>query len=897
VTVTSTVGSKTGSQTGIIVYTVSGAPVLTSAAVGSSQVTLTWTAPTNTGYTALTGYKVYYGTTSTPGTLYSTVSGTTLSASVTSLTPGTLYYFAVKAVNIAGDSVLSNVLSATPYTTSNAPTLTTAVAGSSQVTLTWTAPTNTGYTALTGYKVYFGTVSPNTQFGVTLSASTLTVNVTSLTPGTLYYFAVKAVNIAGDSVLSNVLSATPYGVPDAPTLTTAVAGSSLVTLTWTAPTNTGYTALTGYKVYYGTTSTPGTLFSTVSGTTLSVAVTSLTPGTLYYFGIKAVNPAGDSVLSNVLSATPCTTPNAPTLTTAVAGSSLVTLTWTAPTNTGYTALTGYKVYFGTTSTPGTLFSTVSGTTLSVAVTSLTPGTLYYFAVKAVNIAGDSVLSNVLSATSYTVPGAPTLSSATAGINSAVLIWTAPTISGGSPITGYKVYFGTVSPTTQFGDTLPVTTLTVNVTNLGAGIQYHFAVTAVNAAGDSILSNERTATPYGVPNAPTLTTALAGSSLVNLTWAAPTFDGNSPITGYKVYYGTTSTPGTLFSTVSGTTLSVAVTSLTPGTLYYFGIKAVNSAGDSVLSNVLSATPYGVPDAPTLTAATPGIKNVVLTWTAPTNNGSSPITGYKVFFGTVSPNAQFGATLPATTLTVSVTALTDGTLYYFAVEAINVAGNSSSSNILSALVNTVPGVPTELSATAIYNQATLIWNAPSSTGGNAITHYNVYRGLSALFVIYIGSSTSTTYVDATASSGTTYHYKVSAVNGVGEGARSVAASILVPTLLPVTGKIVDASGKGIAGVTVALDTGTWVQTDAQGNFSIMASPGNHTLTVSGQGLETRNVAIIVSASGLVIGNISTTKATDYVFMIVIVVIIAALVVAVLFLWRKRQGKKKTNTGKPR
>ncbi|MEI6796351.1 MAG: fibronectin type III domain-containing protein, partial [Methanomassiliicoccales archaeon] len=367
--------------------------------------------------------------------------------------------------------------------------------------------------------------------------------------------------------------------------------------------------------------------------------------------------------------------------------------------------------------------------------------------------------------------------------------------------------------------------------------------------------------------------------------------------YKVYYGTTSTPGTLFSTVSGTTLSVAVTSLTPGTLYYFGIKAVNSAGDSVLSNVLSATPYGVPDAPTLTAATPGIKNVVLTWTAPTNNGSSPITGYKVFFGTVSPNAQFGATLPATTLTVSVTALTDGTLYYFAVEAINVAGNSSSSNILSALVNTVPGVPTELSATAIYNQATLIWNAPSSTGGNAITHYNVYRGLSALFVIYIGSSTSTTYVDATASSGTTYHYKVSAVNGVGEGARSVAASILVPTLLPVTGKIVDASGKGIAGVTVALDTGTWVQTDAQGNFSIMASPGNHTLTVSGQGLETRNVAIIVSASGLVIGNISTTKATDYVFMIVIVVIIAALVVAVLFLWRKRQGKKKTNTGKPR
>jgi len=85
-----------------------------------------------------------------------------------------------------------------------------------------------------------------------------------------------------------------------------------------------------------------------------------------------------------------------------------------------------------------------------------------------------------------------------------------------------------------------------------------------------------------------------------------------------------------------------------------------------------------------------------------------------------------------------------------------------------------------------------------------------------------------------SGQTYWYKVSAVNAAGEGTQSASASAQVPIILPISGKIVDVNGNGLAGITVALENDISVKTDAQGNFTIMASPGSHTLTISGPGI---------------------------------------------------------------
>jgi hypothetical protein len=416
-----------------------------------------------------------------------------------------------------GDTITDHVLYR-PYITLSGPTVT-ATPGSSSVTVDWTAATGNFGIPILGYRVYHGIGDTATQWGPDLGPGVFTATVTGLTPGTTYDFKVVAFNLYGEGNDSNIASAIPYTMPDPPVLNTLTPLLASLQIDWTAPVNTGYTTLTGFYVLYGTDPTPNLQFGGLyAPSTTSMIITGLTPGVRYNVSVLAVNAAGNSTMPTPLSAIPYTFSDPPVLNTAVANISKVILTWTSPVNTGFTDLVGYKVFYGIASPPTTQFGGVlSNTTLTVDVTGLTPGILYYFAVVAVNAAGDSVYSNILSATPYTFPTAPVLSTVTAGLDLATLVWTAPTSDGFSPLIGYKVFYGTTSnPTTLFGSVGP-SILTVDVTGLAAGTKYNFTVLAFNLAGDGPRSNILNATPYNVPYPPTLDSAIAGSSLVTLTW--------------------------------------------------------------------------------------------------------------------------------------------------------------------------------------------------------------------------------------------------------------------------------------------------------------------------------------------------------------------------------------------
>ncbi|MBO9599495.1 MAG: S-layer homology domain-containing protein, partial [Cohnella sp.] len=144
------------------------------------------------------------------------------------------------------------------------------------------------------------------------------------------------------------------------------------------------------------------------------------------------------------------------------------------------------------------------------------------------------------------------------------------------------------------------------------------------------------------------------------------------TGYKVFQSVTSgTYGTEVTTVSGSVYSYTVTGLTNGMAYYFVVKATQSGVDSAASNERTATPFTVPPAPTNVTAVAGNGQATITFTAPTDNGGSAITGYEV---TASSG---GRSATGTASPITITGLTNGTSYTFTVKAINGAGSSISS----------------------------------------------------------------------------------------------------------------------------------------------------------------------------------------------------------------------------
>ena len=83
---------------------------------------------------------------------------------------------------------------------------------------------------------------------------------------------------------------------------------------------------------------------------------------------------------------------------------------------------------------------------------------------------------------------------------------------------------------------------------------------------------------------------------------------------------------------------------------------------------------------------------------------------------------------------------------------------------------------LTATAGYGEVTLSWATPASDGGSPISGYNVYMGTTADFKgnALVGRVSGTTVTITGLVNSTTYYFKVTAVNRVGEGQASAAVS---------------------------------------------------------------------------------------------------------------------------
>ncbi len=189
------------------------------------------------------------------------------------------------------------------------------------------------------------------------------------------------------------------------------------------------------------------------------------------------------------------------------------------------------------------------------------------------------------------------------------------------------------------------------------------------------------------------------------------------------------------------------------------------------------PFTEPSAPQNLEALGGDSHVNLTWEPPEDDGGARITNYDIYRRKSSETyVSYYKTIGNVTKYTD-TDVTNGITYYYELHAVNGVGNSPPSEQKSVTPNegTLPSAPLDLQAAAGNSQVTLTWSTPNSEGSSPITNYKIYRGTSSGSLTFITDTGDVlTYVDTGLTNDQTYYYKVSAVNGVGEGPKSEEAS---------------------------------------------------------------------------------------------------------------------------
>ncbi len=337
---------------------------------------------------------------------------------------------------------------------------------------------------------------------------------------------------------------------------------------------------------------------------------------MYYYRVRSVNAVGPSANSNIASASTPVAPTAPVapsnLTATAISQTQINLTWADNSSNELNFILER-------STDGLTFTQVAlpaaNATSYSDSTGLVAGMKFYYRVRATNAVGDSANSNIASATTVAAPTAPVAPSnlvaspiSTSQIN---LTWA----DNATNETGFIVERSTDNVTfAQIATPAANATSYSDATGLSAGTMYYYRVRATNAVGPSSNSNVATAsTLIALPGAPSnLVAAALSTSQINLTWT----DNASNELNFILERSTDNVTFTQIATPAANATSYSdSTGLSAGTLYYYRVRAGNSAGASANSNVASvSTLIAIPAAPSnLAASSISQTQVNLTWT--------------------------------------------------------------------------------------------------------------------------------------------------------------------------------------------------------------------------------------------------------------------------------------------
>jgi titin len=399
-------------------------------------------------------------------------------------------------------------------------------------------------------------------------------------------------------------------------------------------------------------------------------------------------------------------------------------------------------------------------------------------------AAASSVSYTQQSTAPSAPLAPTASFATDG--TLLVVWSTPADTGGSAITAYKLQRLINNQFTTIREGL---LLQASLTREAPGVNYTLRVIALNAVGESAASaTVSIAVPFAKSSAPRNlvadTTSQTGRVVLN--WETPENTGGTGVSNYWIQY---STSGTTWVTNWATSQTTYILSMPPkGATYSYRVLASTSAGQSDPSNVVAVTSAATkPSSPALRSINFGVDGaVVFVWSAPSDNGGSQVTGYRV---ESSPDGQNFTTLTSTAANVFTAGAprpSAGQRIFLRVFAITALGESNASSVATLQAPFLKASAPQ-NFTAVDNGSSVLttWSVPENLGGSATVSYRVQFSRDAGLSWITAATTSATSVAVSRpNKGTTWQYRVFANTSFGFGdysnVVSVAAAATVPSL---------------------------------------------------------------------------------------------------------------------
>ena len=266
------------------------APTITTITPGNTKLSVYFTEPSSNGSSPITNYA--YST--NDGTSWVNCSPYVVSSPITInvLTNGISYNVKIRAINDNGNSIASNTVAVTPYTTPGPPTISTITPGNCQLYIGFTPPISTGGNEITNYNY-----SIDNGITWTSTGTTSPIIINGLTNGNTYNVRLQAVNAAGAGLYSSSCLGIPYTTPGVPTITEITSLNNSHCIEFTAPINDGGNAIINYE--YSTDS--GITWISAGTTTSPILIRELINCDINNVQLRAINNAGSSPFWKVCS--------------------------------------------------------------------------------------------------------------------------------------------------------------------------------------------------------------------------------------------------------------------------------------------------------------------------------------------------------------------------------------------------------------------------------------------------------------------------------------------------------------------------------------------------------------------------------------------------------------------